>query len=78
MLLICQDKKYFNYFYGEIANILSDYSDIFELYYTDDLSRVERHIVKEHRPHHFLEVILADPMQKQSYDKALRNGLQTP
>lgn len=65
----------FKHYYGKFTDILADYSDQFELYYTDDQSKIDRYVNPNLRKSHMLPaVILADPLQKVKYEKAQRDG----
>lgn len=75
MLLLCQDYLMFKHYYSDFQDSLADYADQFELFYTDDQSKIDRYVDHNLRKSHMLPVvILADPMQRTNYEKAARNA----
>jgi hypothetical protein len=67
----------FKHYYADFQDSLADFADQFELYYTEDQSKIDRYVDKNLRKSHMLPVVvLADPMQKTKYEKAARNASQ--
>ena len=63
MLLICHDYMMFKHLYGDFQDVLADYADYFELFYTDDEKKINRYIDPNIRKSHGLPlVIIADPL----------------
>lgn len=75
MMLLCQDYMLFKHYYAEFQDVLAEYADQFELYYTDDQSRIDRYVDPNLRKSHMLPVVvLADPLQRVKYERAQRDG----